>query len=112
MEYRIEREDDEDGTIRYHIWAGLTWLCSIDEDNSKETPVDAKKHASKIVQAVNCHEDNQKLILELCAALMVAAKTFRWYEQLHAAKPDLEKAKRNAEFAEQCESALAKAGVK
>lgn len=35
-----------------------------------------------------------------------AAEIFRWYEQLHAAKPDMEKAKRNAEFAEMLERAL------
>jgi len=40
-------------------------------------------------------------------ALEKAAKTFRWYEELHAAKPDMEKATRNAEFAEMCELALA-----
>lgn len=34
------------------------------------------------------------------------AKTFRWYEEMHRAKPDHEKADRNAEFARQTEQAL------
>lgn len=47
---------------------------------------------------------------KLAEALRFAAEKFRWYEQLHAAKPDIEKAKRNAEFAEVCEEALAQYG--
>lgn len=43
----------------------------------------------------------------LIAAVTKSAETFRWYEKLHAAKPDLEKAQRNAEFAEICEKSLA-----
>lgn len=40
------------------------------------------------------------------AALQASAERFREYERLHAAKPDMEKAKRNAEMAEMCEAAL------
>lgn len=39
-------------------------------------------------------------------ALEENAKAFRWYEGLHAAKPDMDKARRNAEFAERSETAL------
>jgi len=39
-------------------------------------------------------------------ALKLAAKTFRWYEELHRAKPDHEKADRNKELAEIMEAAL------
>jgi len=42
----------------------------------------------------------------LVEAATKAAKTFRWYEQLHRAKPDHEKADRNKEFAEELEAAL------
>lgn len=38
-----------------------------------------------------------------------AAARFREYEALHAAKPDMEKARRNAEMAEEIEAALLKA---
>lgn len=41
-------------------------------------------------------------------AVTEAAKTFRWYEELHRAKPDHEKADRNKEFAERMELALAR----
>jgi len=40
-------------------------------------------------------------------ALELAAKTFRWYEELHRAKPDHEKADRNRDLAIQMEKALA-----
>lgn len=40
------------------------------------------------------------------ATLEHCRDVFRHYEQLHAAKPDMEKAKRNAEHAERCETAL------
>lgn len=42
----------------------------------------------------------------LIEAARKAAEAFRWYEKLHAAKPDMEKAKRNAEYAEMLEAAL------
>jgi len=40
-------------------------------------------------------------------ALTESAQTFRNYEQMHLAKPDLDKAARNAEKAKLCEEALA-----
>jgi len=43
----------------------------------------------------------------LRGTLTRAATRFRWYEELHRAKPDHDKANRNAEFAEDCERALA-----
>lgn len=39
-------------------------------------------------------------------AIYQAAKTFRWYEELHRAKPDPDKAMRNAQFAKSMEQAL------
>ena len=49
---------------------------------------------------------------QLRDALKCAAKRFRWYEEIHASKtpPDDDKAKRNREFAEDCEAALARGG--
>lgn len=44
---------------------------------------------------------------ELREGLNAAAARFREYEALHAAKPDAEKARRNAEMAEMCERLLA-----
>ncbi len=43
---------------------------------------------------------------DVMKALELAAKTFRWYEELHRAKPDHEKADRNKELAETMEAAL------
>lgn len=52
------------------------------------------------------HNDFLSGALAMRAALQASAERFREYERLHAAKPDMEKAKRNAEMAEMCEAAL------
>lgn len=44
---------------------------------------------------------------EVKYAVQEAAKTFRWYEEMHRAKPDHEKADRNRDFAIKMEGALA-----
>lgn len=52
----------------------------------------------------------QARVAELEAALTKAAEQFRWYKHLHAAKASEDgyaKARRNAEMAEMCETALA-----
>lgn len=49
----------------------------------------------------------RKLAEELAGALEQAEHTFRYYAELHAAKPDMAKAKRNEELADQMAAALA-----
>jgi len=48
-------------------------------------------------------------IRDLIDTLTIVGKQFRWYEQLHAAKPDMEKAESNKRFAEKCEKAIERA---
>jgi hypothetical protein len=48
----------------------------------------------------------EKRAVMLEQALTKAAAAFRWYESIHAAKPDQDKAKRNADYAVMCEEAL------
>lgn len=45
----------------------------------------------------------------LLEALEKAEKTFRWYGDLHAAKPDTEKAARNYELADEMRAAIKQA---
>lgn len=52
---------------------------------------------------------NARTLPTLLDVARLAAVRFREYEALHAAKPDPEKARRNAEIAEQIEAALAQA---
>lgn len=59
---------------------------------------------SDAVDAWNERPDAHSALVE---ALREAAERFREYQSLHAAKPDMEKAKRNADIAEVCEAALA-----
>ena len=46
---------------------------------------------------------------EALAMLKEAAATFEWYGDLHAAKPDPDKAARNYELARRCQAVIAKA---
>lgn len=46
---------------------------------------------------------------DLVAALEEAERTFRWYGDLHAAKPDAEKAQRNYDLADRMAAVLARA---
>jgi hypothetical protein len=53
----------------------------------------------------------EKRAVMLEEALAKAAKAFRWYESIHTAKPDVEKAKRNADYAVMCEAAIESSGL-
>lgn len=68
--------------------------------NSTVSPIAA--NAAHIVRCVNSHD-------ALVKALQAAAKRFREYETLHAAKPDPVKADSNAVMAAMCEAALTQA---
>mgnify|MGYP001080586707 CR=1 FL=1 len=46
---------------------------------------------------------------ELLATIKEAEAMFRWYGDLHAAKPDHDKAKRNYDMADKCAATIAKA---
>lgn len=59
--------------------------------------------AAEREQLAAVREENERM----AESLKSSAKTFRWYAQLHWNNSDAEKAKRNEEFAEVCEKALA-----
>lgn len=49
--WRVEREDQEDGTISYHVWSShpVQWLFTVPENDTGN----AKDIAAKIVNCVN-----------------------------------------------------------
>ena len=66
----VEREDDEDGSITYHLWdvtdGGYSWIVGFNDDKSDQGGK-AKHYADNIAHAVNCH-DGLVAALRLCAA--------------------------------------------
>ena len=62
-----------------------------------------------LLEIASLIERQELKIAVLRSLLLQAAERFREYERLHAAKPDPEKARRNAEMAELCEAGLSDA---
>ena len=85
-------------------------------DNAKRGEVnrtydEAMALIPKAARAIRSNIEGEAVNGGHIAALKLAAKTFRLYEQLHRAKPDHEKADRNKHFAEVMELALADNGL-
>lgn len=51
-------------------------------------------------------ENSDNRVQAMREALISCARVFRWYEEIHNGKSDVEKAKRNREMAELCDRAL------